>query len=353
MPGTLWRWIRLLAFLLLFLLVVYPVRDIVLFPFIPTAWISHHSLRIMSMLLETQHFSNSLLFREYSAGNPSLMVNLSDIELFMRGEPYPEYQHERQHLVNLSKSGVNVAKELDILEHFQPSMNIVERAQLLFTLDVFHKACLKYNIDFFIIEGSLLGAWRHHGLVPWDDDVDVAMNSSQWQKALMVLGNIPGFTLYAPYNNQWKFYLSSLPDFHDKPFKWPNIDLFFFVQHESYIWALTWGMKHHLLLETKELLPLTSVRFEQFKLPAPACTERLLRSAYGTSETCVTPMYVHKTNKEQYSLQTRSVNCAVLHKYYPFVFRLSKHDHLYEVLKVGKKILWNTMAPLTSDICNT
>lgn len=57
---------------------------------------------------------------------------------------------------------------------------------LLKMLAVFQDVCEKYGLRFFLIYGSLLGAVRHSGFVPWDDDADVAMAREDYQKLMEI-----------------------------------------------------------------------------------------------------------------------------------------------------------------------
>ena len=48
------------------------------------------------------------------------------------------------------------------------------------------RICKKCNIKYNIIAGTLLGAIRHGGYIPWDDDADVALLRSEYEKFRIV-----------------------------------------------------------------------------------------------------------------------------------------------------------------------
>ena len=62
-----------------------------------------------------------------------------------------------------------------------------EQIGLLTLLKEFDSICKKHNITYYLEGGSLLGAVRHKGFLPWDDDIDLCITRAEWKKLLAVI----------------------------------------------------------------------------------------------------------------------------------------------------------------------
>lgn len=63
--------------------------------------------------------------------------------------------------------------------------NEIKKA-LLEAMDEFHRVCEKHNLKYYLIGGSLIGAIRHKGCIPWDDDIDIVMFKDDFERLLQL-----------------------------------------------------------------------------------------------------------------------------------------------------------------------
>ena len=68
---------------------------------------------------------------------------------------------------------------------------------MLMLLKKFHKVCSENNIKYSLHGGTLLGAIREKGFIPWDDDIDISITRAEYEKLRKVMerGNKYGLVL--------------------------------------------------------------------------------------------------------------------------------------------------------------
>lgn len=75
---------------------------------------------------------------------------------------------------------------------------------LLKMLHVIDEICRENGISYFLESGTLLGAMRHDGFIPWDDDLDIGMTEGNYKKFLKVAPRFlpDGLVLITPDHNR-------------------------------------------------------------------------------------------------------------------------------------------------------
>ena len=67
-------------------------------------------------------------------------------------------------------------------------MNELEKTQLMLKdiLKFFHDFCVKESLCYYAIGGTAIGAARHRGFIPWDDDIDIGMPRPDYERFISI-----------------------------------------------------------------------------------------------------------------------------------------------------------------------
>lgn len=196
-------------------------------------------------------------------------------------------------------------------------------------LAIFDRLCAKHKLNYWLDSGTLLGAVRHRGFIPWDDDIDVCMLRRDFNKVIPLMKeDIESFGLsinlsplhpmrglvlsYKP--NQTGIWLDIFPldpynadeDKSDVQTRVQKYRTFFYEHKDDNNEILiskkkeifpnkTTAINHYLLAtleswkgcnwicihEEKDIFPIQKMSFEGYSLCAPAKPDEYLQHWYG------------------------------------------------------------------------
>ncbi len=111
---------------------------------------------------------------------------------------------------------INSLEQQKLREKFNPDDSILRQHQqkMLDILKRFDKICQENDIKYWLSSGTCLGAIRHHGFIPWDDDADVEMLREDYLKFLKVFKETERYVLQTKDNDT--YYVAPYAKLRDK-----------------------------------------------------------------------------------------------------------------------------------------
>jgi lipopolysaccharide cholinephosphotransferase len=162
------------------------------------------------------------------------------------------------------------------------NMTTEEIARLYQLMQIVHDTFEKHKVRYFMTGGTLLGAVRHGGLIPWDDDIDIGVleaDMAQLKRAVTDLTEQKVVCKPMGKFAELNFYFKS-----DEDSRFPFIDVFFFVP-DGATYTLSkpkcrneWPEEYYNKLE---LFPLKKLQYGHLYLPAALEHDTYLTRSYG------------------------------------------------------------------------
>lgn len=250
---------------------------------------------------------------------------------------YKQRQYEIGNASNPIRNALEPVKNTSLLVTFRPTINSDQYLSMLEIWDLFTKTCVQNGITYILYGGTLLGSYRHHGFILWDDDLDVIVNQTDTDRLQHALSKIEGYGTYRV-THCLKFYKlpEKLPEKKHR-FYWPFVDIFFYKENSTHVCDAFWDL-YKICWEKAKYFPVKYRPLEDNFHPVPADV------VYALNMERKQDPYHCRSNHWNHQLEKRSnlhgsADCNELFPFYPFVHRTYEERAVREILIVNDTVI--------------
>jgi len=162
----------------------------------------------------------------------------------------------------------------------------------------------EHNMPYFFIFGNLIGVIRHNGLIPWDDDVDIAMHNDDCIKLMKLHKEFRKAGLGIEKTNVITTQIIKIYPLSEKSvlspiwkFSWPFIDIFSYKDksEDSIYIRGTDGLNDIQIFKKDDIFPLKPYNLYGVDVNIPNKPEKILDQLYpGWDKLCYSSPLIHR-----------------------------------------------------------
>ena len=216
-------------------------------------------------------------------------------------------------------------------------------------LVIFGDAAQKLNMTYFLADGSLIGSVRHHGMIPWDDDLDVGVLRLEEDKMHKMHDILPENVQLFENWFRWKMCFKGRPRVRfGRGWTFPTLDIGFYAISRGQTWDENWKSFKAAQMDLDVVFPLIKRPFMGLMIPAPHRPHKYIEMNFKSDvmTLCASPTFSHRTGFFSDPYLRRTVRCEALWSLYPFVQRTV-------LKKLGSSVLANETLIFNGNILSS